>query len=334
MSSITAVGSTAARTALVLLAAVLCMPALADEPGETWEITTEMQAAGMSLPANTQQVCTPKDAPDQPPGLQTQDNCEVYDVQRSGSSMRWKMRCTGDPPTSGSGEMTYSGRDSYRGEMHMNVGGDEMRMKLSGRRLGTACDAGKVKRQIAALQAQSAAQQEQICQAGVDGMTAYTFNAANGFQCATKYRDQYCANIRTEAGYDKVADMGVSTQGPAQMRSDLGAAASLCGLPAAGAGSVEDIRGGLCRKALENESLVFLGRNCEPEGKPLALRECAGRGYSSPVAAKYVDFCNAYARHGALPAAAVGEAATAAPADPKESAIKAGKKALRGLIGF
>lgn len=324
------------RVAPALLATLLCLPALAQEPGELWEVTSEMQAAGMSMPATTQQVCSPKNATDAPQGVPATENCETYDVQRSGSTMRWKMRCSGSPPTSGSGEMTYSGKDSYRGEMQMKVGTDEMRMKMSGRRLGTACDAGKVKRQIAAAQAEGAQYQEQFCKTGVEGMTAYTFTGAAGVQCAPKYKDEYCATLRTESGYDKVADMGATAQGPAQFRSDLGAAGTLCGIPATGANSLEVVRSGLCKNALAKESLVFLGRNCRDEGKDLAVRECAGRGFTSPVAPKYVEFCNAYARHNALPETAgnATQPAGAQPVDPKDSAVKAGKKALRGLIGF
>lgn len=324
------------RVVPAVLAAVLTLPAFTQEPGELWEVTTEMQAAGMSMPANTQRVCSPKNATDAPMGVPENEQCETYDVQRSGSTMRWKMRCSGSPPTSGSGEMTYAGKDSYRGAMQMKVGTDEMSMKLSGRRLGTACDAGKVKRHIAAAQAESVQYQEKFCQTGVEAMTAYTFTGGAGVQCSPKYKEQYCAALRTERGYDKVADFGESAQVPAQMRSDLGAARAVCGLPATGANSLEAMRSGLCRNALAKESLVFLGRNCRDEGKDLAMRECAGRNYTSPVAPKYAEFCNAYARHNALPETADNSAqpAEAQPADPKESAIKSGKKALRGLIGF
>ncbi len=323
--------SLARRAARALLSTLLCAPALANEPGELWEVTTEMQAAGMSMPANTRQVCTPVAAANEPQGIPDAENCETYDVQRAGSTLSWKMRCSGKPPTTGTGEMTYSGRDSYRGEMRMKVDGDEMLMKLSGRRLGKACDAGKVKRQIAAAQAGNAQYIEQACRAGVDAMTAYTFTGATGLQCDAKYKDQYCAALRTEAGYDKVADMGATVQGPPQMRADLGAAGTLCGMPTSGASSLESIRAGLCRNALAKESLVFLGRNCRDEGRDLAMRECAGRNYTTPVAPKYAEFCNAYARHNALPETA---GATPPPGNPKDSAIKAGKKALRGLIGF
>ncbi|MGE0582715.1 MAG: DUF3617 domain-containing protein [Steroidobacteraceae bacterium] len=322
----------ALRRALpVLLATLACARVVAQEPGELWEVTSEMEAAGMSMPATTQQVCSPKNAADEPQGVPASEDCKMYDVQRSGDTLRWKMRCTGSPPTTGSGEMTYSGKDSYRGEMRMQVGGDAMRMKMNGRRLGKACDAGKLKRQVAAAQAESAQYLEQVCQAGVDGMTAYTFTGATGVQCDPKYKGQYCAALKTETGYDKVADMESTVQGPPQMRADLGAATALCGLPATGAGSLESVRSGLCRNALAKESLVFLGRNCRDEGKDLALRECAGRNYTSPVAPKYVEFCNAYARHNALPQEA---GASASPESPRDSAIKAGKKALRGLIGF
>jgi hypothetical protein len=282
-------------------------------------------------------VCSPTNAPqDTPQGVPTQDNCEVYDVQRTGTTMRWKVRCTGDPPTTGTGEMHYPDRNNYNGEMQMKVGGDEMLMKMRGRRTGAACDAGAVKKQVAAAQAQSAQQLEQVCRNGVESMAAYTFTGTTGIECPASYREQYCARLKTEAGFDKVAEYGTAGQPAGPYDSGPGAAASVCGLSATGAGSFEGLRGQLCSAALSGESLVFLGRNCVAEGRDLAVRECAGRGFTSPVAEKYRDFCSAYARHGALPA---GDAAAAAStqgedAAPKDSAVKAGKKALRGLLGF
>lgn len=326
-----------ARFAIAPLVALPILAALAQEPGETWEVTTEMQAAGMSMPANTQQVCSPKNAPaDTPEGVPTQENCEVYDVQRTGTSMRWKIRCAGDPPTSGSGEMHYPDKDNYNGQMHMKVGGDEMQMKMRGRRLGTACDAGAVKKQVAAAQAQAAQSIEEVCRQGVETMAAYTFTGTTGIACPAKYKDQYCAKLKTEAGFDKVAEYGAAGQAAGPYDTGPGAAAAVCGLSAVGAGSFEGIRAQLCAAALAGESsLVFLGRNCVAEGRDLAQRECAGRSFTSPVAERYRDFCTAYARHGALPTPA-GATATATTAEeaPKDSAIKAGKKALRGLIGF
>lgn len=323
-----------AHFATALLAALPVLAAPPQEPGETWEVTTEMQAAGMSMPARTQQVCSPTNASqDTPQGVPTQDNCEVYDVQRTGTSMRWKLRCTGDPPTTGTGEMHYPDRNNYNGQMQMKVGGDEMSMKMRGKRTGTACDAGQVKKQVAAAQAQSAQYLEQTCRNGVESMAAYTFTGTAGIECPASYKEQYCARLKTEAGFDKVAEYGTAGQPAGPYDVGPGAAASVCGLPASGAASFEGLRGELCSAALAGESLVFLGRNCVTEGRDLAVRECAGRGFTSPVAEKYRDFCSAYARHGALPA--VDAAAPAeAPQDPKDSAIKAGKKALRGLIGF
>lgn len=326
-----------AHFATALIAALPALAVLAQEPGETWEVTTEMQVAGMSMPARTQQVCTPRDAPeDVPQGVPTQESCEMYDVRRTGASMSWKLRCAGDPPTSGSGEMHYPDKDNYSGQMQMKVGADEMQMKMRGKRLGTACDAGQVKRQIAAAQAQSARHIEETCRQGVETMAAYLFSGSGtaGIECPASYKEQYCARLSTEAGFDKVAGYGASGQTGGPYEMGPGAAAEVCGLPSAGAGSFEGIRADLCRTALAGESLVFLGRNCVAEGRDLAMRECAGRSYSSPVADKYRDFCTAYARHGALPAGDTGTAAARAPEAPKDSAIKAGKKALRGLIGF
>lgn len=220
----------------------------------------------MSMPARTQPVCSPKNAPaDTPQGVPTQENCEEYDVQRTGTSLRWKLRCAGDPPASGSGEMHYPDKDHYSGQMRMKVGADEMQVKMRGKRLGTACDAGQVNKQIAAAQAQSAQHMEEVCRNGVEAMSAYAFTGTAGIDCPARYKDQYCARLKSEAGFDRVAEHGAAGQTAGPYDSGPGAAASVCALPA---------------------------------GDPGAAT------------------------------------APQAPEAPKDPVIKAGKKALRGLIGF
>lgn len=328
---------TACALGLALATASLAVRAQATEPGELWEITTEMQMAGMSMPANKQQVCSPKNKPEAQGIPDNKDSqCETYDMKTSGSTTSWKMRCPGPPPTSGNAEITYQGKDAYRGQMAMKTGSDEMTMKMAGRRLGTACDAGAVKKQVAAIQAQSAKAMDDQCKGAVESMSPYFFSASSPYKCDPKYKAQFCARVKTEDGYDKIAPtldpkVAQSMGGMALDATQLGA---LCGL------SVETTRVELCNKALASESLVFVGRNCPTEGKDLAVRECAGRGYTTPVAKKYVEFCSAYARHGLLAGQApAGDAAAEAakpqtPASKAGDAIDAGKKKLRSIIGF
>lgn len=311
--------------------------AQATEPGEIWEITTEMQMAGMSMPANKQQVCSPKNKPEAQGLPDNKDNqCEMYDLKTTGSTTSWKMRCQGNPPTTGNAEITYQGKESYRGQMAMKTGSDEMTMKMAGRRVGTACDAGAVKKQVAAIQAESAKTMEAQCKGAVDSMAPYYFTASSPYKCDAKYKKQFCDRVKTEDGYDKIAptlDPKVA-QSMGGMGMDAAQLGTLCGL------SVETTRVELCNKALASESLVFVGRNCPAEGKDLAVRECAGRGYTTPVAKKYADFCSAYARHGLLAGQApAGDAAAEAakpqtPGQKAGDAIDAGKKKLRSIMGF
>jgi hypothetical protein len=82
----------------------------------------------------------------------------------------------------------------------------------------------------------------------------------------------------------------------------------------------------------KNESLVFLARQCPVQAQPIAQRECAGRGYTTPPAAKYRDFCSNYA--GKLLARGSDEpASTTDPSAKKESALDKSKSALKGLFG-
>ena len=71
--------------------------------------------------------------------------CERLDVKTSGSTVSWKMRCTGEVPMEGSGQMT-AGPDSWNGKMDMTMKmqGQSMTMSqtMSGKRVGD-CPAAK-----------------------------------------------------------------------------------------------------------------------------------------------------------------------------------------------
>jgi hypothetical protein len=63
----------------------------------------------------------------------------VSDYKTEGNKVSWSMRCEGDNPMTGTGEIVYSG-DTYLGTMKMTTGrGGQpmaMTMKYSGKRLG------------------------------------------------------------------------------------------------------------------------------------------------------------------------------------------------------
>jgi hypothetical protein len=68
-----------------------------------------------------------------------QMKCEQLDYKTSGSTVSWKMRCSGEVPMEGAGQMT-SGPDSYSGKMDMTMKMQGQTMTLSqtmtGKRVG------------------------------------------------------------------------------------------------------------------------------------------------------------------------------------------------------
>lgn len=308
----------------------------ATEPGETWEITSSMEMAGMSMAPHTQQVCQPL-AGDQPAVPQPDDkSCEMYDVRRTGSSMTWQMRCTGKDAMTGSGELNYQGRDSYQGKMTMNMEGETVVTRLSGRRLGGQCDAGAIKKQIAAVEKQSAAMLAQQCREAARSMQVMMFDGRYPTACDAKTKAEFCKRVGTEQGYDLLAARG---QAPGAGNPDLESAGKACGIDTIAT------RKQLCKAAVgKDASLPFLARHCPDEAAPIAQAQCAGRSFTSQPEVKYREFCSDYARHDLMQggAGATGGQpdASGQPAPQEQapagndSAIEEGKKALRKLLPF
>lgn len=339
---------------VLTLALSAALPAAAQtrEPGDLWEVTNEMSMAGMpagmQMPQRPpQQVCRARNS-DKPPVTDNDGKCEMYDVRRTATTFAWKMRCEGN--ATGSGEMTYEGRDSYRGTMNMSVGGQAMTMKIAGKRIGD-CDGGETKRQVAAVQQQVAAAQRQqadayaaMCKGGVDTMTTQHLRADSPYKCEAKYKAEFCSRLQTQEGFALVAPRKPSTIAGFQS-GDLKEATEFCGV------NGDEIRVRLCKRADEQEALDFLASSClgyaRANGAPMAkpgdsfgsvvvARECAGRTFSSPPAQQYRTFCSAAARQNLmLPVTAdAGNAGTATekPNEKKDDAATRGKKLLKDIF--
>ena len=129
-------GLAAAGTLLL----VALTPARAeDPPGVLWQMTSQMAMEGMpmSMPANTVKVCTAKEWKQPPPG--GDKSCVNSNFKRVGNKATWVMECKGEMPMKGTGEITFDGTDSYTGEINAAAEGMNMKIKLSGKKLGT-CD--------------------------------------------------------------------------------------------------------------------------------------------------------------------------------------------------
>jgi len=311
-----------AALTLFFLAVPVAAPVPAQEPGNLWEVTTSMEGAGMTMPAQTQQVCAPVNA-EGPEAMAGGDNqCQMTDIRRSPGKFSYKVQC---PQGSGTGEMTYQGNDSYTQVMTMTMEGTTMKMSTRGKRVGS-CDASQVKKQIAAIQSQAAAGMAQACGGVVQQMLPAQLQS---LECDAKYKTQLCERFGTKDGYRAVAARQPMGE-PMMDSGTLPEVAKYCGVQA------EQVRERLCNQANSSGDLDFLGAQCPALAQPIAQRECAGRGFTTPPAEKYRDFCSNYARE--MMDGGANGAAAPAPASPpaKPSAddvLKEGAKRLKGLFG-
>jgi hypothetical protein len=143
---------TAHALRLALAAATLAAPAVhAAPPGGMrpglWETTITSNMGG-GKPVSTRACVTAQQLEDPKGNLPKMDakmKCEQLDYKTSGSTVSWKMRCTGEVPMEGTGQMTAS-PDSYSGKMDMTMKmqGQTMSMSqtMAGKRVGD-CPAAK-----------------------------------------------------------------------------------------------------------------------------------------------------------------------------------------------
>ncbi len=254
--------------------------------GETWEITMQMTAAGMSMPARTVTSCQAKGAERAAPQM-PDETCTITEAQMAGSRMTFKVTCTQPEPMTGTGEMTWDGQNSYSGTMTMTSPEGTMAMKTSGKRVGTACDPGADDRRIEALVEKGNAQMDkfagmqeaQLATACADSATQGNPALFSGAKPVCANSAVFCQNLRTEAGFARTGSLGGDVL--------LKQAGDVCGVNPA------SLRADLCGTALKNESLTFLSSSCPEQSKVVVQRECAGRKFTSDVSARYQTFCAA-----------------------------------------
>jgi hypothetical protein len=130
-------GRLAAISALGLLS--LTPAGAEDPPGNLWEMTSQMSMEGMpmKMPANTVKVCTAREWTQPPPGADA--SCVNSNFQRTPSKVTWTMKCTGQMPMEGTGEINFDSEDSYTGTIQATAEGMAMTINLRGTKIGT-CD--------------------------------------------------------------------------------------------------------------------------------------------------------------------------------------------------
>ncbi|HSC63839.1 MAG TPA: DUF3617 family protein [Caldimonas sp.] len=136
---ITASTARLAPVVSLILFSLLAPARAADPPGVLWETTSQMSMPGMPMQVapQTQRICSAKTWTKPPPG--GDKSCVASDYKMVGSKMTWKMKCSGQMPMEGTGEINFQGADAYTGAIQAASQGMNMTIKLAGKKVGT-CD--------------------------------------------------------------------------------------------------------------------------------------------------------------------------------------------------
>lgn len=343
-------GETKLKTIVALAACLPLVAAHAAGTDDLWEVTTQMNMAGMpaGMGAQTQQVCSEKTA--QKTAVMPRDEkCKVTDYKESGNKVTISMSC---PDGTGVLEQTFNAaRTEYNGTMKMKTRDGDMTMTMAGRKVGS-CDARQAK---AEREAQTAAVTQQIQQAQAQSTAAFAkINADQIAQCeaavetmdarklglygSCEGQEEYCRTMRSQEMYKEAAGRCTASRaeyckryqtmdGFAKAKGDE-QAAKMCNV------SVAQVKAANCPRAAKEENLDFLVQFCDAEAKPVAQARCAGREYTSRIQDKYTGFCLAYySKHmDERPAAAKPAAARPGPSTTTD-AVQQGINKLKGLFG-
>lgn len=303
-------------------------------PDELWEITAKMEMAGMpggGMPAQTMQSCVKKGSKDADL-VPKDDNCTMTDVKTSGNRTQFAMTCKGDPPTTGTGDITstptgYSGRITVRSTRR----GQEMTMTqtFSGKKIGTCTDTSE--QFVAKVQADAAASEVKICNEQAEYLRVMMFDP--GQPCA-KFRKTLC---------DKSAAVANTMRDPAGHRAarqkfqmGLKPAFDACGQ------DYKAVTEEACKKGAASSDWSFVGGTpCDPEVMANGPKYCNTGPNRSPdpqyltLCSRYVALTRGTARPGAEIAGGAPSPADSAQAPPpKPDPIKSGVDAVRKLLPF
>jgi hypothetical protein len=312
--------------------------------GTRWEVTTSINAMGMSIPGQVTQVCSTGDHQDQPlPPESKQSQCSYTLLGKSGNTAKYAIKCGGEHPMDGTGEMTYAS-DHYSGKFNLNSAAQgQMTMAFEGKKMGACTGAeannpakvNALKQQAAAGQAQYRQAMAQSCKLQAEeGARPYPFMDAlntGTVQCPDPaLKQQYCSHFQSYKPFlgqkDSEAQIRASGVTGTVMATPFTDSLKLCGLTA------EAVETKLCSTAENDGEMAFLVKDCPVQAKAIAARECAGRSYTS-VSAKYRGMCSTYATANANGTQSNSTPGAPGTPDPASTMKDNAKSALKGLFG-
>ena len=304
---------------------------VAAAPGELWEITSKMEMDGMpmSMPAQTQQACLPKDKkPDSMVPKNESSDCKMTEQKQVGNKMSFKMVCSGKDPMTGSGEITSSG-NSYSGKMQISgkMEGESIDMKqsFSGKKLGT-CEytppKDTSKEQIA-----------EVCRKAMDNLE-YPLFTMDGAMCQPK-KAEFCGRVKKLTGEMSDPDRYLEVT---EKQRNWKEAANACGQ------DTTAVMAKACKTAVDKKRYQFIGNHCEAEAAALGPQLCEGRSYTSVMSGEQGAICQKYFEKNGDPLARNSSSGNSSARTPQEAAAEAasnpadavqkGVKALKGLLNF
>lgn len=282
--------------------------------GNLYRVTTKMEMVGMpiQLPAQTVEVCGPKDQASEKM-VPHDENCTVSQFQVSGNKSTYTMTCRGENAMTAKGEFERLGPDAYRGKMHMvaNSGGEQMEMNATfeGKKIRDCNYATE------SPEAQGKAMLAKTCGEllRAPDPAVYLNFAGPDAMCAAQ-KKSYCDAMLAQhltPGYIKSMDPMVKSM-PAGSPSFWDAFAA-CGVSRQAAvartcpmaltsrdfdfvaGYCPDQIGKACAEADPTKETDFLVGSCPARAKELAAAHCAGRDFTALRASPYANFCSRFA---------------------------------------
>lgn len=282
--------------------------------GNLYRVTTKMEMVGMpiQLPAQTVEVCGPKDQASEKM-VPHDENCTVSQFQVSGNKSTYTMTCRGENAMTAKGEFERLGPDAYRGKMHMvaDSGGDSMEMNAT-------FEGKKIRDCNYATESPEAQGKAMLAKTCEDLLTtpdpaAYLQFTGSAAMCGT-YEKRYCdAMLAASLEPAKIlAADRLAAQMPAGSPTTWDAFAA-CGMarPAAITKTcpmaersnhheflVAYCPEGLvraCEKADPAREAEFVVSSCPAQAQAAAARHCAGRDFTALRSSPYGNFCSRFA---------------------------------------
>jgi hypothetical protein len=130
------------RTISYLVGTTACvslgsLAGVAGQPvGDQWVVTPAMSMQGVSIPMPPQQVCSPQQWTQPPAGSGPDPTCVNSNFAMAGNRATWTVTCQ-NPPSTGMGEITRMGSDSWTGAINFMSAQGAMTINLSASRTGT-----------------------------------------------------------------------------------------------------------------------------------------------------------------------------------------------------